>query len=139
MGRNLPSLKWGPTFANYLPMYQLVPWGEREGPRVLWFRDSFPLFLSLSEVLPVVTCTWIVPPMRWQYIVPPEAIPYNFTSTLMSQDFTNRFIPRLDIFRINITQSLSLLSAASFQSPSVAFLAIYFIFLLSFYIIFYIF
>lgn len=98
-----------------------------------------PFFLSVSEVLQVVMCTCIEPPMRWQYIILPKVIPYNFTSTLMSQDYTNRFIDKLGILGISITPSLSLLSASFLQPPSIAFLAIKFIFLLSFYIIFYIF
>lgn len=57
----------------------------------------------------------------------------------MSQDYTNRFIDKLGILGISITPSLSLLSASFLQPPSIAFLAIKFIFLLSFYIIFYIF
>lgn len=113
--------------------------GKRRASGAFVQTPLSPLFLSLSEVLPVVTCTCIVPPMRWQYIILPKVIPYNFTSTVMSQDFSNRFIAKLDILGINITPSLSLLSASFFQSPSMAFLAINFIFLLSFYIIFYIF
>lgn len=98
-----------------------------------------PLFLSLSKVLPVVTCTCIVPPMGQQYIILPKVSHYNFTSASMRLNFTNRLIAKLDILGISITPSLSLLSALLFQSPSITFLTINFIFLLSFCAIIYIF
>lgn len=47
-GRNSLSLKLGPTVAYYLPMCQLVPWWEREGLPLLWFRHLLPLS-SLSQ------------------------------------------------------------------------------------------
>lgn len=113
--------------------------GKRRTLGVLIQTPLSPPFLSLRKVLPVVTRTCIVPPMRWQYIILPRLKCYNFTSALMRLNFTNRFIAKLDILRISITPSLSLLSAPLFQAPSVTFLAINFIFLLSFYTIIYIF